>query len=171
LPDERGRFDVIGAPTECTNGPTEVSSEGAQGAPRQTGEEAPGDIPRADDVERKHAGGQGAKERLLESREVDDRRRGLLRETRGLVGQLAPGAAPVDRGPHHGLRDPGEPCHSRRNLLARRQRDQRRLRVPDGRAVDAGPADLEEMPSRSRGCGLAVDDQHLEMRQRLGRTG
>ena len=26
-------------------------------------------------------------------------------------------------------------------------------------AEDAGPADLEEMPSRSRGCGLAVDHQ------------
>src|SRR6185436_925243 len=103
VPDERRRVDVIAASTECTNRATEVSREGAQAAPRQTGQKAPGDIPRADHVERTHAGGQRAKERLLESSEVDDRRRGLLREARGLVGQLAPGAASVDSGPHHGL--------------------------------------------------------------------
>ena len=45
------------------------------------------------------------------------------------------------------------------------------MRVRDCRAEDAGPADLEEMPSRSGGCGLAVDHQHLELRERLGRTG
>jgi hypothetical protein len=90
LPDERCRFNVIGAPTERTNRATEVASEGTQAAPRQIGQKAPGDIPRADHVERKLAGGQRAKERQLESREVDDRRRGLLRETRGMVSQLAP---------------------------------------------------------------------------------
>ena len=171
LPDERRRFDVIGASTERTNRATEVSSEGAQAAPRQIGEKPPGDIPRAEHVERKHAGGQRAKERLLESSEVDDRRRGLLRETRGLVGQLAPGAASVDSGPHHVLGDPGDPRNSWRNLLAIRQRDQRRMRVRDCRPEDAGPADLKEMTSRSGGCGLAVDHQHLELRERLGRTG
>ena len=171
VPDERCRFDVIGASTERTNRATEVSSEGAQAAPRQIGQKAPGDIPRADHVERKHAGGQRAKERLLESSEVDDRRRGLLRETRGLVGQLAPGAASVDSGPHHVLGDPSDPRNSWRNLLAIRQRDQRRMRVRDCRAEDAGPADLEEMTSWSGGCGLAVDHQHLELRERLGRTG
>ena len=171
LPDERRRFDVIGASTERTNRATEVSSEGAQAAPRQIGQKAPGDVPRADHVERKHAGGQRAKERLLESSEVDDRRRGLLRETRGLVGQLAPGAASVDSGPQHVLGEPSDPRNSWRNLLAIRQRNQRRMRVRNCRAEDAGPADLEEMASWSGGCGLAVDHQHLELRERLGRTG
>ena len=171
LPDERRRFDVVGAAAQRANRATEVSSEGAQAAPRQIGQKAPGDIPRADHVERKHAGGQRAKERLLESSEVDDRRRGLLRETRGLVGQLAPGAASVDSGLQHVVGDPSDPRNSWRNLLAIRQRDQRRMRVRDCRAEDAGPADLEEMPSWSGGCGLAVDHQHLELRERLGWTG
>jgi hypothetical protein len=118
VPDERRRFDVIAASTERTNRATEVSSEGAQAAPRQIGQKAPGDIPGADHVERKHASGQRAKERLLESSEVDDRRGGLLRETRGLVSQLAPGAAFVDSGPHHGLGDPSDPRNGWRNLLA-----------------------------------------------------
>jgi hypothetical protein len=86
VPDARCRFDVISASTERTNRAAEVSSEGAQAAPRQIGQKAPGDLPRADHVERKQAASQRAKERLLESREVDDRRHGLLRETRGLVG-------------------------------------------------------------------------------------
>ena len=79
--------------------------------------------------------------------------------------------ASVDSGPHHVLGDPSDPRNGWRNLLAIRKRDQRRMRVRDCRAEDAGPADLEEMPSRSRGCGLAVDHQHLELRERLGRTG
>ena len=171
LPDERRRFDVVGAAAQRANRATEVSGEGAQAAAGQIGQKAPGDIPRADHVERKHSGGQRAKERLLESSEVDDRRRGLLRETRGLVGQLAPGELSVDSGPHHVLGDPRDPRNGWRNLLAIRQRDQRRMRVRDCRAQDAGPADLEEMTSRSRGCGLAVDHQHLELRERLGRSG
>jgi hypothetical protein len=170
LPDERCRFDVIGAPTERTNRATEVSSERAQAAPRQIGQKAPGDIPRTDQVERKQAGGQRAKERLLESSEVNDGRRGL-RETRGLVGHLAPDAAPVDRGPHHVFGDPGNPRNSRRNPLAIRQRDQRRMGMRRCRAEDAGQANLQELTSRSGGCGLAVDHQHLELRERLGRTG
>src|SRR6185295_18796926 len=108
---------------------------------------APGDIPCADHVKRKHAAGQRAKERLLELSEVDDRRRGLVRETRGLVGQLAPGMASVDSGPHHVLGDAGDPRNSWRNLLAIRKRDQRRMRGRDCRAEDTGPADLEEMTS------------------------
>jgi len=171
VPDERCRVDVIGASTERADRATEVSGERAQAAAGQIGQKTPGDIPRADDVERKHAGGQRAKERLLESSEVDDRRRGLLRESRGVVGQLAPGAASVDSGPHHVREDPSDPRNSWRNLFAIRQRDQRRMRVRDRRAEDAGPAELEEMASRSRGCGLAVDHQHLELRERLGRTG
>ena len=162
---------MIGAATQRANRATEVSSEGAQAAARQIGQKAPGDIPRADHVERKHAGGQRAKERLLESSEVDDRRRGLLRETRGLVGQLAPGEASVDSGPHHVLGDSRDPRNGWRNLLAIRKRDQARMRVRDCRCEDAGPADLKEMPSRSRGRGLAVDHQHLELRERLGTTG
>jgi hypothetical protein len=101
---------------------------------------------------------------------VDDRRRGLLRETCGLVGQLAPGAASVDSAPNHLLGDPSYPRNRCRNLLAIRQSDQRRMRVRDCRAEDTGPADLEEMTSRSGGCGLAVDHQHLELRERIGRT-
>ena len=102
---------------------------------------------------------------------MDDRRRGLLRETRGLVGQFAPGMASVDSRPHGVLGDPRDPRNDWRNLLAIRQGDQRRMRVCDCRAEDVGPADLEEMTSRSGGCGLAVDHQHLELRERLGRTG
>ena len=45
------------------------------------------------------------------------------------------------------------------------------MRVRDSRADDAGPADLEEMTSWSGGCGLAVDHQYLELRERPGRTG
>ena len=102
---------------------------------------------------------------------MDDRRRGLLRQTGGLVGQLAPDTLSVDSGQHHVLGDPRDPRNGWRNLLAIRQRDQRRLRVRDYRAEDVGPADLEEMTSRSGGRGLAVDHQHLELRERLGRTG
>ena len=170
LPDERRRFDVIGAATQRTNRATEVSSKGTQAAARQIGQKAPGNVPRADHVERKHAGGQRAKERLLESSEVNDRRRGLVRETGGLVGQLAPCAASVDSVSHHALGDPRDPRNGWRNLLAVRKRDQGRMRVRDCRAEDAGPADLEEMPSRSGRRGLAVDHQHLELRERLGRT-
>jgi hypothetical protein len=43
------------------------------------------------------------------------------------------------------------------------------MRVRDCVAY-AGPADLEEMPSRRRGRGLAVDHQHLEFRERLETT-
>jgi hypothetical protein len=85
LPDERRRFDVLGAAPQRANRATKVSGEGAQAAPRQIGQKTPGNVTRADHVERKGAGGQRAKERLLESSEMDHRRRGLLRETRGLV--------------------------------------------------------------------------------------
>src|SRR5262245_15920386 len=44
------------------------------------------------------------------------------------------------------------------------------MRVRGCRAEDAGPADLEEMPSRSRSRSLAVDHQHFELRERLGTT-
>jgi hypothetical protein len=43
------------------------------------------------------------------------------------------------------------------------------MRVRDG-VADLGPADFKEMPSRRRGGGLAVDDQDLQMRERLGTT-
>src|SRR5204863_4234507 len=56
-PDERCRFDVIGAAAPRTNRATEVSRKGTQAAARQIREKAPGNIPRADHVERKHAGG------------------------------------------------------------------------------------------------------------------
>ena len=38
LPDERRRFDVIGAPAQRANRATEVSSESAQAAARQIGQ-------------------------------------------------------------------------------------------------------------------------------------
>jgi hypothetical protein len=145
---------------------TEVSSERAQAAARQIGQQTPGNIPRADHVEWKDAGGQRAKERLLESSEVDDRRRGLLRETRGLIGQRAPGELPVDCSPHHVLGDASNPRNGWRNLLAIWKRDQARMRVRN-RVADVGPADFKEMSSRCRGRGLAVDDQHLELRERF----
>jgi hypothetical protein len=116
-----------------------------------------------------HALSQRAKKRLLELSEVDDRRRGLLRETRSLIGQLAPGMASVDSGPHHVLGDAGDPRNSWRYLLAIRKRDQARMRVRDC-VAESGPADFKEMPSRRGGCGLAVDHQHLELRQRFGTT-
>ena len=133
---------------------------GTQAAARQIGQKAPGDIPRADHVERKHAGRQRAKERLLESSEVDDRRRGLLRETRGLIGQLAPGERPstaarimcsempVIRETAGGICSPSGSAirHACACVTVLR---------------DSGPADLKEMPSRRSGRGLAVDDQHL----------
>ena len=164
------RFDVIGAAAQRADRATKVSSERAQAAARQIGQKTPGNVTRTDHVERKHAGGQRAKERLLELSEVDDCWRGLLRETRGLVGQRAPGELSVDSGPHHVLGDAGDPRNRWRNLLAIRKRDQARMRVRDC-VADLGPADFKEMPSRRRGRGLAVDDQHLEMRERLGRTG
>jgi hypothetical protein len=158
---------VVGAAAQSSNRATEVSSERAQAAARQIRQKAPGDIPCADHVKRTRAGGQGAKERLLELREMDHRWRGLLRETRGLVGQRAPGDLRVDRSPQHGVGDTSNPRNGRRNLLAIRKRDQVRLRVRNS-AADRGPADFEEMPSRRRGRGLAVDDQHLELRERFG---
>jgi hypothetical protein len=107
------------------------------------------------------------KERLLESSEVDDGRRGLRRETRGLVGQRAPGELSVDSGPHHVLGDASNPRNGWRNLLAIWKRDQARMRVRD-RVADSGPADFKEMPSRGRGRGLAVDHQYLQLRERFG---
>jgi hypothetical protein len=160
---------VIGAAAQCANRAAEVSSESAQAAAGQIGQKASSDIPRADHVKRKHAGGQPAKERLLELSEVDDRRRGLLGETRGVVGQPAPGMASVDGGPHHVLGDAGNSHNSWRNLLAIRKRDQARMRVRS-RLADSGPADFKEMPSWRRGRRLAVDHQHLELGQRLGTT-
>ena len=168
-PDERSRFDVIGRATQRANCATEISRECAQAAAREIREKAPGDIARAHHVERKHVGRQRAKERLLESSEVDDRRRRLLRKTRGLVGQLSPCEVPVDSGRHHALGDPRDPRNDWRNPLAIRKRDQRRMRVRNCLA-HAGPANLKEMPSWSRSGGLAVDHQHLELRKRLGTT-
>ena len=75
----------------------------------------------------------------------------------------------VDSVSHHALGDSRDPRNGWRNLLAVRKRDQARMRVRDCLA-DSGPADLKEMPSRSRGRGLAVDHQHLELRERLGMT-
>ena len=100
---------------------------------------------------------------------MDDRRRGLLRKTRGSIRQLAPGMASVDGGPHHGLGDASNPRNGWWNLLAVWKRDQARMRVRDC-VADSRPTDLEEMPARRRGRGLAVDHQHLELRQRLGTT-
>jgi hypothetical protein len=160
---------VVGAAAQRADRATEVSGERTQAAAGQIGQKAPGDIPRADYVERENAGGQRVKERLLESSEVDDRRRGLLRETRGLIGQLAPGMASVDSGPHHVLGDPRDPCNGWRNVLTGGKRDEARMRVRDCFA-DSGPADFEEMPSRRRGRGLAVDHQDLQMRERLRTT-
>jgi hypothetical protein len=99
---------------------------------------------------------------------VDDRRRGLLRELGRLVGQLAPGEVSLDSVPQHVLGDPRDPGNRGRNLLPVRKRDQGRMRARHCRAEDAGPADFKEMPSRRRGRGLAVDDQHLKLRERLG---
>ena len=169
LPDERRRFDVVGAAPQRANRATEVSSERSQAAARQIGQEAPRNVTRTDDVEREEAGAQRAKERLLESSEMDDRRRGLLRETRGLVAERAPGELPVDSGPHHVLGDARDPRNGRRNLLALWKRDQARMRVRDC-VADLGPADFKEMPSRRGGRGLAVDHQHLHLRERLGTT-
>jgi hypothetical protein len=57
----------------------------------------------AHDVERGLAAGQDPEERLLESSEVDDRRRRLCCEPRRVVKQLAPGELWIDAVPHHGL--------------------------------------------------------------------
>src|SRR5262249_43564184 len=122
---------------------------------------------RADHVERKDAGAQCAKERLLESSEMDHRRRGRLRETRGVVGQRAPGELSVDSGAHHVLGDARNPRDRWWNLLAIWKRDQARMRVRDC-VADLGPPDFKEVPSRRGGRGLAVDDQHLQLRERLG---
>lgn len=86
-----------------------------------------------------------------------------------MVAERAPGELPVDRGPHHVLGDARNPRNGRRNLLALWKRDQARMRVRD-RAADLGPADFKEMPSRRGGRGLAVDHQHLHLRERLGMT-
>jgi hypothetical protein len=118
MPDERRRFHVIGAATQGANRPTEVSGEGPQATSRQIGQQTPGNIPRADHVEWKYARGQRAEERLLESSEVNNRWRGLLRETGGLVRQLLPGALGIDSVPYHVVRDPRDPCNGCRNVLA-----------------------------------------------------
>src|SRR4029079_2671208 len=101
--------------------------------------------------------------------EMDDRRRGLLGETSGLVRQLAPDIPSVDCGRHHVLGNPSDPRHRWRNPLPIRKRDQARTRVRDCGA-DLGPADFKKMPFRRRGRGLAVDYQDLEMRERLRTT-
>jgi len=89
--------------------------------------------------------------------------------TSGLVGQLAPDTLSVDSGQHHVLGDPGDPRNGWRNLLAIGKRNQTRVRGRDC-VVDSSPADFKEMPSRRRGRGLAVHDQHLHLRERLGTT-
>jgi hypothetical protein len=93
---------------------------------------------------------------------VDDRRRRLLREARGLIEQRAPGVRSVDRGPHHGLGDAGDPRDGWRDLRSVRQRDQARIRVRD-RVADSRPADFQEMAAWRRGRGLTVDRQDLEV--------
>src|SRR5262245_6039746 len=80
LPDEGRRLDVIGTAAQRANRATEVPRERAQTAARQIGQKTPGNVTRADHVQREEVGAQHPKERLLELSEMDDRRRGLLRE-------------------------------------------------------------------------------------------
>ena len=85
----------------------------------------------------------------------------------GLGGQLPPGEMGIDSVPHHLFRDAGDSGNRWRNVLAVGKGDQARLRNP---RADARPADLEEMPTRSGGCGLTVDGKRVELRQRQRET-
>ena len=83
------------------------------------------------------------------------------------AGQLPPGEVRLDSVHHHLFRDAGDSCNRWRNVLAAGKGDQARLRNP---RADARPADLEEMPTRSGGCGLTVDGKRVELRQRQRET-
>ncbi len=164
-PDECRGLHVTGAAAQGVNRAAEVPREGTQAAAGQVGQQALRNVVRADDIDWRHAAGQRAEERQLESREVDDRRRGLLRETRRLVRQPAPGDAGIDTILHHALGDARDPRHGWWDALAVGKPDQAGAHGRGGRA-DTCPAELEEMPARRRGGGLTVDHQHLELRER-----
>jgi hypothetical protein len=121
---------------------------------------------RAEDVEGKRVTGQHAEKRLLESREVNDGGRRLTGQPRGVVGQLPPGHVCIDAVQSHPLGDAGEASHGGRDVLAVRQSNQPRG-CSRWRRSGARPPDFEEVPVRRCGGGLAVDDQHFQLRERL----
>jgi hypothetical protein len=130
-----------------------------------SGEEPASDVVCAHDVERRLADSQDAEERLLKSSEMDDRWCRLWREPRSIVSELAPDSAGIDAVPHHRLGDTCDSSNGWWNLLAPRKRDEVRARVRD-RRTRPSPRDLEEMSARSGSRGLAVNHQHLELRER-----
>src|SRR5262249_62119548 len=80
-PDERGGVDVLGAATQWAGIASEIAGQRAEPATSEVRKEALGDVVRADEIERERLiAGQGLEERPLESREVRDRRRRLLRQ-------------------------------------------------------------------------------------------
>ena len=121
---------------------------------------------RARDVEGRRAAGQRTEEWLLESSEVNDGWRRLPGQRRRFVGQLAPGNMRIDAVLCHPFGNASETRHGGRNALAVRKCNEPHecvcCRWPRSR-----PANLEQMPMRSCGGRLAVDDQHLELRKRL----
>jgi hypothetical protein len=106
-PHECRSLNVVRAATQSANRAAEIPSERAEAPAGQIREEPPSDVICANDLEWRLTAGQRTKERLLESREVDDRRRRLWREPRGVVSQLAPGEAGFDAVSPHGLGDSG----------------------------------------------------------------
>ena len=121
---------------------------------------------RADDIEGKPAAGQRTEEWLLESSEVNDRRCWLSGQRRGIAGELTPGDVRIDAFLRHPFGDASEPRHGRWNVLGVRKSDEPRTRACS-RRPRSRPADFEEMAVRCRCRCLAVDDEHLELRERL----
>jgi hypothetical protein len=156
---------VVGAASQRANSVAKVSGQGTQTPAREVGEQPASDVVRAHNLKRRLATGQPAKERPLEWGEVDDGWCRLRRECRRIVSQLAPGEKVIHTVPHHGLR---ETCDSRNggwNCLALWKRDEVRTPVRDCETAPS-PRNLEEMAARSRSRGLAINHQHLELRER-----
>src|SRR5262245_15165225 len=117
---------------------------------------------RAHDVEGRRAAGQRTEEWLLESSEVNNRWRWLPGQRCGFVRELAPGVMGIDAVLRHPFGNASKTRHGGRNAHAVRKCNEPHVRVCC-RRPRSRPANLEEMPMRSCGGRLAIDDQHLEL--------
>ena len=169
-PDERGGLYVIGAAAQCAYPTAEIPSEGPHAAAGQIRQESAGNVVRADNIEGRRAVSQRAEKWLLEPRKVNDRWRRLPSQSRGLVGELAPGNVRIDAILRHPFGNARKASDGGGNALAARKCDEPHvcLCCRDSRSC---PAHLEEMPMGSGGGCLKVDDQHLEVRERFRNSG
>lgn len=177
-PDERGREDVIGAAAERRYRLPEVTRDRPERAARKVGERPARDRVRADERERESSLAavppvETAEERLLEAREVDDRRcRAARGDPPGYGDELAPRAGRLDGVREVRVRDAGDPRDLRRDgPRPRRAHEPGVYGGADGpgaarRRFEAPPY-LEHLAERRRAVrGLKVEDENGGVEER-----